>query len=422
MIPSSRVVQLLRSAAFARAVLVSLAAYGGVAAWLPWARDGGPPAPGWAAALWLDRPFSSPAFIAGSLALFASTLACTWGRRARIAATRRGELPPSAAALPERPGGADAAAFLRGQGFRGDGPVLRRHAAALWGGWVFHVGLLVVIAAVAVQQGFHDGGAFELTERERGNLAQAGFGFARERGPLAPREPPDLEVGLVAFDPFLHQRGYAPDRASRLSLRPAGGAAIEAALDRADGVRVGSVAIYQAIPSGLALNLEIAGRGVQSIHLRSEGERLAAASVLDPSGRPVRFAVESEHALDDRRGTGALAIWLDGDGHSILIQPGMLFPFGGVPARLASVGRWSGFTWSRSPGTPGIFAGFALVLAGALLLVFPAAVARLEPPGSGAAGRVSGRGTEVLLHRWAAAAAAPAQAEQPPGSDRARME
>ncbi|HSN91981.1 MAG TPA: cytochrome c biogenesis protein ResB [Anaeromyxobacteraceae bacterium] len=395
-------IRLLRSAGFARAVLVSLGGYVALGAWLPWARSGGPRAPGWAAFLWLDRPFSSPAFLAGCAALFASTLACTWGRRSRIAAALRGELPALAAALPERPGG-DAREFLRSQGFRGDGPVLRRHAAALWGGWVFHVGLLVLVAAVVVQQALHDGGAFELTEGEWGNLARSGFGLARDRGPLAPRDPPDLEVGLVEFDPFLHRRGYAPDRASRLSLRPAGGAPVGAALDRARGVTVGGVTIYQAIPSGLALNLEIAGRGVQSVHLKTVGERSAAAAVLDPGGRPVRFALESEHAIDDRRGTGALAVRLEGGDGTVLVRPGTVFAFGGLPARLASVGRWSGFTWSRSPGMPGILAGFALVLAGALLLVFPAAVARLEAPGSGAAARVSGRGTEVLLRRWTAA-------------------
>ncbi len=395
----SRLLQILRSAGFARGVLLFLGLYGGAAAWLPWTRDGGPAAPAWAEALWLDHPFSSPAFLLGCAALFASTLACTWGRRARIAAARRGELPFSAAALPERPG-ADVLAFLRAQGFRGEGAVLRRHAAALWGGWVFHVGLLVLMAAVVVQQAFHDGGAFELTEGERGNLAQAGFGFSRERGVLAPAAAPDLDVGLLSFDPFLHQRGYAPDRASRLSLRLGREAPLEATVDRSDGVKIGPVTVYQAMPSGLALNLETRDHGIRSVHLRAEAERRASADVLDPAGQPARFTVESAEPLLGRRGTGVLAIRVEAAGRSIALQPGAVFPFGDGTARLASVGRWSGFTWSRSPGMPGIFAGFVLVLAGALLLVFPAAVARLEPPGSGRAARVSGRGTDVLSRHW----------------------
>ncbi len=417
---ASRIVEALRSAAFARGVLLFLGAYGGVAAWLPWARDGGPVAPPWAAALWLDHPFSSPAFLLGCAALFASTLACTWGRRARIAAARRGQLPPSATALPDRPG-ADAASFLRAQGFRGAGPILVRHPAALWGGWVFHAGLLVLIAGLVLQQAFHDGGAFELTEGERGNLARAGFGFGRDRGPLAPRDPPDLEVGLLAFDPSLHQPGYAPDRASRLSLRLAGAAPFEVALDRAHGVRAGPVTVYQAIPSGLALNLDLAGRGVLSVHLRAEGERRASAQALDPAGRPVRFTLEAERPLDDRRGTGALAVRLDGPGYGIRLEPGATFAFGGTPARLAAVARWSGFTWSRSPWMPAVFAGFALVLLGALLLIFPAAVARLEPAGSGEAARVAGRGTGVLLRRWSAGAPASPPEQGRPGAPPAEM-
>lgn len=374
-----------------------MGAYAGVAAWFPWTRDGGPPAPAWASASGLDHPFSALPFLAGCAAIFASTLACTWGRRSRIAALRKGELPPSAAVLASRPD-ADVEAFLRSQGFRGEGPVLVRHAVALWGGWILHVGLLVVIAAVAVQQAFHDGGAFELTEGEHANLAQEGVVFGRERGPFAQERPPDLLVGLLSFDPFLHERGYAPDRASRIVLQPRGGQRFEATVDRADGVRAGATLVYQAIPSGIALVLEIPGQGTWSVHLASKGERRAAASVRDPAGQPVVFRLEAEHGLVDPRGTGALTIRLDGPDHGEILEPGACFEFGGLRARLVAVARWSGFTYARSPGMPGIFAGFAFILAGALLLAFPAAVARLS--GSGEAARVAGRGTEVLVRRW----------------------
>ncbi len=400
----SRLVQLLRSAGFARGTLLFLGAYAGVAAWLPWARDGGPPPPAWAVATGLDHPFSAIPFLLGCAALFASTLACTWGRRSRIAALRRGELPPSAVVLVASPQ-ADAEVFLRSLGFRGKGPVLVRHAFALWGGWIFHVGLLVLIAAVVVQQALHDGGAFELTEGEEANLSRPGAVFGRERGPFAPAHPPDLSVGLLAFDPHLHQRGYAPDRASRIVLRAGGGEWIEATLDRAAGASLGSTLVYQAIPSGIAVNLEIAGQGVRSVHLRSVDERHATASVLDPAGRPVTFSVDAEHRLDDPRGTGALTIRLEEPGHVVTLAPGEPFDLGGRPARLVSVARWSGFTYARSPGMPGIFAGFGLVLAGALLLVFPAAVARLPAPGEGGA-RVIGRGTDVLVRRWRGGATA----------------
>jgi hypothetical protein len=394
----SRLVQLLRSAGFARGTLLFLGAYAGVAAWLPWAREGGAP-PAWAVATGLDHPFSAIPLLLGCAALFASTLACTWGRRSRVAALRRGELPPSAPVLGCRPG-VDLEAFLRSQGFRGRGPVLLRHPIALWGGWIFHVGLLVLIAAVVIQQAFHDGGAFELTEGEQATLAQPGVVFGRERGPFAPANPPEISVGLLSFDPFQHQRGYAPDRASRVVLQQSGGERVQVMLDRAAGVSLGSILVYQAIPSGLAVNLEIAGQGVRSVHLRSTDERRAAASVLDPAGRAVTLTASAEHPLDDPRGTGALTVRLEEPGHVVTLAPGVPFDFGGRPARLVSVARWSGFTYARSPGMPGIFAGFALVLAGALLIVFPAGVARLPGPGEEGGARVVGRGTDVIVRRW----------------------
>jgi hypothetical protein len=405
-VTANRMTSTLRSARFARGTLLFLAAYAGVAAWLPWTLEGGPPPPGWASAVGLDHPFSAIPFLLACGALFASTLACTWGRRARIAALRRGELPASAVVLGARPD-ADAAAFLRSQGFRGAGPVMVRHPLALWGGWILHLGLVVLVAAVVVQQAFHDGGAFELTEGEQASLAQAGIVFGRERGVLVRAGPPDLTVGLLSFDPFLHQRGYAPDRASRILVQPGGARPIEATVDRADGLRVGSTLVYQAIPSGVALVVDVAGAGRRSIHLASSGERSAAASVIDPAGDRAAFSVEAEHGLADRRGTGALTVKMDGKGGPRLLAPGAPFEFGGIPARLVAVSRWSGFTYTRSPGMPGIFAGFALVLAGALLLVFPAAVARLSGPGDGAAARLAGRGAEVLVRRWQEAAAPP---------------
>ncbi len=390
----------LRSARFARAVLLFLGAYSGVAAWLPWTRqDAGAP-PAWAATLGLVHPFSSPAFVLGVSLLFASTLACTWGRRARTLALLRGALPEAALALPSL-AGADAAAFLRERSFRGDGPVLRRFGLALWGGWVLHVGLLVLIAAVAVQQAFHDEGRFELGVGESAVLSSPGAVFARDRGFLAPRDPPELEVGLLSFDPYLHQRGYAPDRASVLQLRARGGEPVRAAVDRADGVGVGQVTVYQAIPDGLALVIEVAGLGTRSIHLHAEGDRRAVADVVDPSGHPARFTVDAEHAILDPAGTGALEVAIVSRGERVTLATGAEFRFGGRSARLVAVGRWAGFTYARSPGMPGIFAGFAAVLAGALLLVFPAGVARLGAPGDPVAARLVGRGTEALARRWA---------------------
>lgn len=398
-------VSALRSARFARVVLVYLAAYAGIAAWLPWTRAGGGTAPAWAASLGLAHPFSSPAFVAGVVALFATTLACTWGRRTRILRLRRGQLPDGAVAL-RAVAGRDPGTFLRAHAFRGAGPVLCRFGFALWGGWVLHVGLLVLIGAVAVQQAFHDGGSFELSEGESTVLSAPGAVFDRERGFLAPAQPPGLEVGLLSYDPQLHQRGYAPDRASVLRLHAEGLAPVEAAVDRADGVRVGPVVVYQAIPDGLALIVEVRGLGMRSIHLHGEGRR-ASAEVTGPDGHPATFAVVAEHGIGEPGGTGALSVTLESGGQGVPLSPGAVFQFGDREARLVTVGRWAGFTWARSPGMAGIFAGFAVILLGALLLVFPAGVAVVEEGAEGSGARIAGRGAEALAQRWSREDAVP---------------
>jgi len=174
-------------------------------------------------------------------ALFASTFACTWGRRARTAGLRRGVLPPGAIALI----GDDTSLrrFLAGQGFKGGGVVLRRFGVALWAGWVLHVGLLVLIAGVFTQQALYDQGTFLLTEGELKQLAAPDAVVMRERGQLGPVEPPGLAVALEAFDPMRKQPGYAPDRLSELRVFKPDGAVVTGSLDRANGLEVADVEI-----------------------------------------------------------------------------------------------------------------------------------------------------------------------------------
>lgn len=395
-----RVLRLLRSPRLALGVLGFLAAYCGLAAWLPWPRAG-VAAPGWAVAFGLDPPFASPAFLSAVSLLFLSTLACLWDRTSATLRLWRGQGEGYGVAFESRPG-LDLGGFLRGEGFRGTSGPLFRYRHALWGGWVLHLGLVVLIAGVAVQQGFYDSGAFEVSEGERLSLSVPGAVFTRERGPLAPATPPDLLVTLVAFDPFLHQPGYAPDRASRIRVERPGTAATEGTVDRAEGVGVGPVTIYQAIPTGLALNVEVAGLGGRSFHLRERNPLSAEGEFAAPGGEALRLGVSGERALDDPRGTGSLRVWIERRGHWTEIVPGTTFAFGAAAARLVSVGRWAGFTFARSPGMPAVLAGFALVLLGAALLAFPAGVASPGSSEQGLAGWVFvTRGRELLLAEWA---------------------
>ncbi len=405
-----RVWHLLRSPRLALGVLGFLAAYCGLAAWLP--RSGaGAAAPGWVVALGLLRPFASPAFLVAVGLLFLSTLACLWDRTPGTLRLWRGRGEGYGAAFESRPG-LDFAGFLRAEGFRGARGPLFRYRHAVWGGWVLHLGLVVLIAGVAVQQALHDGGAFEVAEGERLSLSVPGAVFARERGPLAPEAPPDLLVTLVAFDPFLHQPGYAADRASRIRVERRGAAATEVTVDRAEGVRVGPLTVYQAIPTGLALNVDVSGLGRRSFHLRERDRLSAEGEFTAPGGDTVRLGMSGERALDDPRGTGALRAWIEREGRRAEIVPGAVFPFGTAAARLVSVGRWAGFTYARSPGMPAVLAGFAIILLGTTLLALPAGVAWPESPEEGLAGRVFvTRGRDLLLAEWGRQGQNPADEE-----------
>ncbi len=395
----ARLLSFLRSPRLALTVIGFLATWTGVGAWAPWMQPDGPPAPAWAVAVGLGHPFTSWPFLVAVALLFASTLACTWGKRARIRAIRRGEFPPSAVRLPPRD--ADARAFLAAEGFGGKGDLLTRFAPALWGGWVFHVGLLVLIAAVLVQHSFFDSGVFDLSEGEKASLAGHGTVFGREKGPLAREALPEVEVALVKFDPFVHQPGYSRDRLSQLEVIVPGEPMRLETVDRAAGIRAGDVEIFQAIPSGMALTLEIRGMGARTLRLQTDAPRRAVAEVTDPAGMPARFVLEAEQDIDGAAGTGRLLLWMESRGERRALQPGSAFPFGAGEARVLGVGRWGRFTYTRTPGLSGVFAGFIVILAGCTLLAFPAGVARLGREGEGAAATVfTVRGGAALSAEW----------------------
>lgn len=406
-------VRLLRSPRIALGVLAWVALWSAAGAWLPWSLPGGAPPPAWAVSLGLDHPFSTAPFLAGVALLFASVLACTWGKRARVLRLQRGELPRSAALLSPA-AGADAAAFLEARGFRRRGDLWLRRPAGLWGGWVLHVGLLALVGGVLVQQSLFDTGLFELTEGEAVKLDAPGALRWRQRGLLVRGGPPAVEATLHWFDPYASQEGYAPDRLSQLGLSVPGAAPVTAFLDRSGGLRVGALEFFHAIPTGFSVNVDVPGMGRRSVHLQPAGPRAAEADVEDPAGRPARFVLASERPLDDPLGTGPIRLELLQGAARVTLQRGAPFRFGDREATLLSVSRWGQYTYARAPGMAAVYAGFALVLAGCFLLLLPAGVARRE--GDGGAVRVFVlRGSATLLVEWERAAGggppAPAESE-----------
>jgi hypothetical protein len=342
--------------------------------------------------------FSSPLFLACAVVLFLATFVCTAERTRLNVALSRGAVRAYGVALPR--GSGDVRVFLEERGFRGRGRVLFRHRWAIWGGWVLHVGVLALLLGVLVQRSFHEGGAFELSEGETARLSEMQI-LGREAGVFAAKNPPPIDLTLVAYDPFFHQRGYAPDRASRIRV---GGR--DRFVDRAKGVDVDGVTIFQAVPTSLAVTMDIAGLGLRSIHLQTGDARRAVAELKDPSGECLRIVARTERPLADPAGTGDIQLSMEGRGGTTKVIPGVSFAFGSSSARVVGFSRWAGFTYSRSPGIPLVFAGFLLVLLGSTLLVFPAGVARIPEDGAVAAWLYAKRGLELIVNEWIASAPA----------------
>jgi hypothetical protein len=179
------------------------------------------------------------------------------------------------------------------------------------------------------------------------------------------------------------------------------GEPITGTIDRARGLSVGNTTIYQAIPTGFALNIDISGMGVRCIHLRRKAVNTAVAELNDPAGAPLQFLLESDRPLDYTKDPGLLTAYVVRQGQSLKLQPGDRFPFGPAAARFLAVSQWGAFTYTRSPGIGLVFSGFAIALAGCFLLLFPVGVARIEDQsGNSHVNVYLSRGIELLLMDW----------------------
>jgi len=387
----NRLLKFFASARLTLGILAFLVVYSGLSAWAPDTSLENILGP---------QPFSAPLFLVVVFLLFLSTLSCTWLRTGKVVALWRGEMPAPSFEIRaaqrltlER--------FLRNQGFRGNGEVVWRNRPALWAGWLLHLALLILMVGAVIQIALHDGGAFEVAVGETVSLAEPGTVFARTPGAFAADQPPDLRVRLAAFDAHQHQPGFAPDRWSHLRVETSGGTVREMVLDRAAGTTVEGTTLFQAMPTGVALVLELPGNDLRAVHLRTEEERLAEADLTLPGGKQARFTVEAKFSFDDRRGSGPLTILFERDGVEIEVTKGDTLEFGNTRAQLVDLVRWSGFTYVRSPGMPAVFTGFGLVLTACGLLIFPSGLARLGTHDGSAVARVwLNRGSAVVASEW----------------------
>ena len=118
---------------------------------------------------------------------------------------------------------------------------------------------------------------------------------------------------------------------------------------------------------------------------------------MAPGGKQVRLILESEKPLNSPTGAGNMSLRIESHLQTGPLQKGMPFMFGSDPARIVGILHWAGFSYSRSPGIGIVFSGFALLITGCLLLVFPAGVAIAETTGDNISLRLyQNRGVQQL--------------------------
>lgn len=376
-------------------LLVLLAAAMTVAAVVP--QRAGPPGPdaapaGLVDALGLTHVFSTPWF--GVLAgLFVAALALSTVEQLRLARARTFLAPPARIdGTPSPLGRPDVEAILREEGYRAlaaDASATRlvRGWSGYWGSFCLHAGMTTT-ALFAI--------AYVLTEHRVVLHVTSGRGVApgdvsAERGLLARDLPLPVEVNLYRVEPAF-SAGALVDVASRLVFTAADGAAREVRVAVNDYQDYRGLTVYQLQRFGNVFALEVeAEAGPSEIALELPyPEKPGVASYGErplPGGQVLKakyFPGADRSRLEP--GEPELVLRLqDGDrvvGEATL-REGDAARLGPLSVRLARVGWWTELLFEGSLGTTGIFAGFAVLLLGAVLAYFavPREVVVRDAPG-----------------------------------------
>ena len=338
--------------------------------------------------------FSSPLFLMVVAILFLNTLACTVQRTGFVFSLLRGRLKGNPLVFPS--GGISFEDFLREKGFRGFSKVYFKNRIALLKGWLFHIGILTMLLGIFLQQALYEEGVFDITVGQ--TLRLPDDVIEKKRGILR-RDEATAEFTLLDFDPFYYQEGYARDRLSKLIVNYSN-KTYPVLLNRVKGERIDSLTIYQAIPHGLSLVVEIDGKGLFTFALKDHTEKEARVDFLDPSGEKATFLIKTENPLHDPKGVGDFRLYYKRDGDTLEITKGKEFSLGGLKARLVDIKRWSRFTYAINPGMPFVFLGFFITVSGVFILLFQGGIAFPDETGHVAGYVYLTHGGEDMLKEW----------------------
>jgi len=388
------------------ALLLLLAASMAVAAVVPQAgrqagegvvNHGAPGDPPWRA-LGADHVFSTPWFAVLSL-LFVAALALSTLDQLRLALARTRQPPGDgdgeerASTLPSD----HVERILRSAGYRrlgvaGDRSRHVRHWQGYWGNFLLHAGITVAALSAAT---------YLLTEHRTTVLVVSGRpavdwrdGAASLRGLLARDVPLPLEVTLYRVEPTFGASDQLVELSSRLVFTDRDGSSREVRVAVNDHQDHRGVTVYQLLRYGHAFLLELRGGSEPPVELLVKmpfPARRGAASYADQPLGDGRLLRAKYYASADRREllseAPELVLRLQ-EGERVLgeasLLAGQAVQLGARVFRLARVGWWTELLFEGSLGVSGIFAGFGLLVAGAVLVFFVApreVVVRAAPPG-----------------------------------------
>lgn len=371
----------LRSKGLALFLLIILAILCLTGGWLKWVRPE------------IDI-FTSPVFLITIVLFFLNTFACTIQRTGFVLLLLKGKIPENSLVFPLRDISFEG--FLIERGFKCTSKPYVKNRLALIKGWLFHVGILVMLTGIFVQQALYEEGTFDITVGQTLRLPQDTI--ERKKG-LLRKDNSYLEVTLLDFDPFYYEKGYARDRLSRLIINYSGKVK-PVSLTRVKGADIDSLTIYQGIPHGLSLIMEIEGRGIYTFFLRDVSERMARAEFSDPEGKRASFSMTTENPINDPKGIGDFRLYYERNGNIVQIFMNKDFEFGGLKARLKEIRRWSRFTYAINPGMPLVFIGFLIAVVGSIVFLFQGGIAMPDESGKVAGYVYVTRGGEVMLNEW----------------------
>lgn len=349
-----------------------------------------PRADAWVSALGLDRVLHAPwflALVALSTASLAVVLVEQWRRVPR--------LWRATASAEEVLAGAQHRRALEVPAAEGAAPAARVERAGrlgVLGSPLFHLGLMVVLLAGGWRALFGAEAGVTLVEGQEVGAGPAGF--AQFGGPLARPFALEHPLRLDRVEARRWASGELAALAAEVAIRRGGAwaparVAINAPLD------VGAERLYLVSNHGPAALLEVersdGGTERRAVALQANGVGRFAATEAFGDGTEVRLAaaIGADAALPPalevrvlRRG-GLL--------YSGPIAPGEALPLApGGRVVLHGLRYWADFQGTRDPTVPFAFAGFALVMLGAILMfaVVPVDTAVVVTPLGGGRARV----------------------------------